>query len=213
LKQCPACHETYPDTATYCDKEGAKLIDIAGPPVPSQALTMGGPNQAPSPPAAAPVIKCNNCGWSGPTPYDDYCPECGAKLEATPVPVPVQAPQVGPTLELVFTDSTKLELATFPSKLGREDFKRYPGSQFVSRAHLTIYFENGQFQVEDTNSLNGTSLNGNVIGKGRNGGGGTGRQPLKDGDTLSLAGPFDEKGQGAVSFRVRVVQPAGKPTA
>jgi pSer/pThr/pTyr-binding forkhead associated (FHA) protein len=109
----------------------------------------------------------------------------------------------------VFPDSTKLELASFPARLGVDNLKMYPGSQFVSHSHLMVYCENGLFQVEDTNSLNGTSLNGKVIGKGRDAGGGTGRQPLKDGDWISLAGPFDDKGQGALTFTVRVIQHSG----
>lgn len=211
LKQCPVCSTTYPDDAVYCDKEGAKLVSGAGQPAPSPGLKAAGASQpATAPPTPTATAKCKACGWSGPAPPDGYCPNCGIRLEtAGAAPAPSQQP-AGPTLELVFSDSTKIELNTFPSKLGRDALKRYPNSEFVSQAHLSIYYESGQFQIEDTNSLNGTSLNGKVIGKGRNNGGGLGKHPLKDGDTISLAGPFNDKGQGAITFNVKVIQPASK---
>ncbi|MCC6337333.1 MAG: FHA domain-containing protein [Myxococcales bacterium] len=46
----------------------------------------------------------------------------------------------------------------------------------VSRRHARIFVENGEFFVEDVGSSNGTQVNGEVIK----------RQPLKDGDSISL---------------------------
>ncbi|MEW6432875.1 MAG: FHA domain-containing protein [Myxococcota bacterium] len=46
----------------------------------------------------------------------------------------------------------------------------------VSRRHARIYLEGGLFYVEDVGSSNGTQVNGEVIK----------RQPLKDGDSISL---------------------------
>jgi pSer/pThr/pTyr-binding forkhead associated (FHA) protein len=50
----------------------------------------------------------------------------------------------------------------------------------VSRQHATLSFVNGQFQVGDRNSGNGTQLNGRVLSAGSQ------PTPLRHGDKLTL---------------------------
>jgi hypothetical protein len=68
--------------------------------------------------------------------------------------------------------------------LGRRDFEEFmPASQvsYISRQHISIWSENGQYYIEDRSSTNGTRVNGTNIK-------GTGRHALADGDVIDLAG-------------------------
>ncbi len=67
--------------------------------------------------------------------------------------------------------------------LGRKDFRSLLGPEkaaLISRAHIRLDCEDGQYYIEDCGSTNGTKLNGAGI-KGK------GRLPLKDGDEIELA--------------------------
>jgi hypothetical protein len=75
-------------------------------------------------------------------------------------------------------------LAGNTRSFGRRDFEEFmPSSQisYISRQHLNIWAENGQYYVEDRSSTNGTRINGIDIK-------GTGRHELADGDVIELAG-------------------------
>ena len=52
---------------------------------------------------------------------------------------------------------------------------------YISRQHINIWSENGQYYIEDRSSTNGTRINGMDIK-------GTGRHALADGDVIELAG-------------------------
>ena len=226
MKQCPFCGRTYDDPlAEYCDIDGAALRSIGSSPVAAENIQQqGAPSASVSSSLPQVTVKCKKCGWAGPL-SEGWCPDCGLKLEETTqvssqgaiiqgsssspsqLPFPVQAVSTGsatmqPFLELIFADSTKLTINQFPRILGRKDILRYPESEFVSGKHVAFYYENTQFSIEDQNSLNGTSLNGQVIGSGRNS---MGKKPLKDGDNVQLA--LNEKGEGAIKFTVRIVNP------
>lgn len=218
MKQCPFCKRTYDDpSAEFCDEDNVRLRDVdkqgssaSMGNAPQQRYSESSVVASPPPPVTA---KCKNCSWSGSFPTDGYCPDCGARLDSTvqgtqltpPQPSSMPSPFVSavaqPSLELVFPDSTKITVNQFPYIFGRKDVLRYPESSYVSGKHLAFYYENGQFTVEDTNSLNGTSLNGQIIGKDKKG---TGKMLLNDGDTLQLA--LDEKGEGAFKFTVKLVR-------
>ena len=68
--------------------------------------------------------------------------------------------------------------------LGRDNFRSFvtsDNSSLISRDHLRINLENGNHYIEDSNSTNGTKMNGSSI-KGK------GRFLLKNGDIIELAG-------------------------
>lgn len=67
--------------------------------------------------------------------------------------------------------------------LGRKDFRSLLGPEkaaLISREHIRLDYEDGQYYIEDCGSTNGTRLNGASI-KGK------GRQLVKDGDEIELA--------------------------
>jgi len=77
-------------------------------------------------------------------------------------------------------------LAGNARSFGRRDFEEYmPASQvsYISRQHINIWTDNGEYYIEDRSSTNGTRVNGMDIK-------GTGRHPLTDGDLIELAGKF-----------------------
>jgi hypothetical protein len=115
--------------------------------------------------------------------------------------------QAGHATQTSDTDTADTELATTPvveagaAKLslpggndillagntrsfGRHDFEDFmPGAHvsYISRQHINIWSENGQYYIEDRSSTNGTRVNGTDIK-------GTGRHALADGDLIELAG-------------------------
>jgi len=75
-------------------------------------------------------------------------------------------------------------LAGNTRSFGRHDFEDFmPRAQvtYISRQHINIWSENGQYYIEDRSSTNGTRVNGTDIK-------GTGRHELADGDLIELAG-------------------------
>jgi hypothetical protein len=115
--------------------------------------------------------------------------------------------QAGQAVQTEDTDTEDIELATTPvneaaaaklvlpggndillagnaRSLGRHDFAEFmPSSQvtYISRQHINIWSENGEYYIEDRSSTNGTRVNGTDIK-------GTGRHALADGDVIELAG-------------------------
>jgi hypothetical protein len=95
----------------------------------------------------------------------------------TPVPEVVSA-------KLAMPDGNELLLAGNSRSLGRHDFEEFMLREhvpYISRQHINIWYENGQYYIEDCSSTNGTSINGTDIK-------GTGRHGLADGDVIELAG-------------------------
>ena len=91
---------------------------------------------------------------------------------------------VGPPAKFVAANGSELSLAGDGNPLGRRDFQSMVApdkADLISRQHITVSYENGQYYIEDRGSTNGTRLNGSPIK-------GTGRHALKDGDTIDLAG-------------------------
>ena len=86
--------------------------------------------------------------------------------------------------KLALPGGNDILLAGNTRSFGRHDFEEFmPGSQvsYISRQHINIWSENGQYYVEDRSSTNGTRVNGTDIK-------GTGRHALADGDVIELAG-------------------------
>ncbi len=105
-----------------------------------------------------------------------------ATLPATGSPKTSPVP-VGPAAKFVASNGSELSLAG-DAPLGRRDFQHMVSpdkADLISRQHVTVSYENGQYYIEDRGSTNGTRLNGSSIK-------GTGRQAIKDGDTIDLAG-------------------------
>jgi pSer/pThr/pTyr-binding forkhead associated (FHA) protein len=80
-------------------------------------------------------------------------------------------------------DGKHVSITAGSGTLGRKDFRSLLGPEkaaLVSREHIRLDYEDGQYYIEDCGSTNGTRLNGTSIR-------GKGRQPLKDGDEVELA--------------------------
>jgi len=95
-------------------------------------------------------------------------------------------------LALLSYDNMMIPVTQSPQNFGREDFARVVPPTLLNvisrraRPQFTIYYsyQDGCFYIEDRNSTNGTYLNGVDI-RGR------GPQPLRDGDTISIAGSIN----------------------
>lgn len=91
---------------------------------------------------------------------------------------------VAPIAKFVASNGSELPLAGESNPLGRRDFQSMVSpdkADLISRQHITVSYENGQYYIEDRGSTNGTRLNGSAIK-------GTGRHALRDGDNIDLAG-------------------------
>jgi len=93
---------------------------------------------------------------------------------------------LAPMARVEFPDGSMLQIAD-QLVLGREDFKgliREEEINLISRKQMRIFREGNIYFVEDGHagqpSSNGTKLNGQDIA-------GTGKQPLRDGDTIVVA--------------------------
>jgi hypothetical protein len=108
--------------------------------------------------------------------------------ETTPTdtsPVTTPALEASPA-KLAMPDGNEILLAGNARSLGRHDFEKFmpPGNvTYISRQHLNLWYEDGNYYVEDRSSTNGTRINDTDIK-------GTGRHQLADGDVIELAGKF-----------------------
>jgi pSer/pThr/pTyr-binding forkhead associated (FHA) protein len=98
-------------------------------------------------------------------------------------------PATTPLLEaasskLVMPEGNEILLAGNARSFGRHDFEGFmphDDISYISRQHVNIWYENGQYYTEDRSSTNGTKINSTNIK-------GTGRHALADGDVIELAG-------------------------
>lgn len=173
---CSLGHEN-PDGSAFCDECGEPL-NVATPEAPAQA-----PAQTP---AATDTQVCPSCGAVNPT-GEAFCSNCGVSLlgapaavnqvPAEPVALPVdsQVPvAAGAALQarlIVEGDNQEFDLSGKDNIIiGREDavsnifpdvdLTPHGGEEGgVSRMHARIFFESGQYMLEDENSTNFTFLN------------------------------------------------------
>lgn len=85
--------------------------------------------------------------------------------------------------KFVSTKGDMVSLSGGSGSMGRHDFQSlltHDKADLISRQHIHLGYDNGEYFIEDRNSTNGTRLNGASI-KGK------GRQQLKEGDTVELA--------------------------
>jgi len=90
----------------------------------------------------------------------------------------------GAPAKFVASNGGEFSLSGDGAPLGRRDFQHMAASDkadLISRQHIFITYESGQYYIEDRASTNGTRLNGSPIK-------GTGKHALKDGDNIDLAG-------------------------
>jgi hypothetical protein len=92
---------------------------------------------------------------------------------------------IAPALQAKFlTEKGESVLLPASGVIGRNELQSVlpPNkADLVSRQHIRVDYENGQYFIEDSGSTNGTRLNGQAIK-------GSGRHAIKNGDTVDMAG-------------------------
>jgi hypothetical protein len=176
--RCSLGHEN-PDGSAFCDECGEPL----NAPAPQAQAPAAAPDQAP---AATDTQACPSCGADNPA-GEAFCSNCGVSLLGAPAavnevpaaPVPVPDDQQEPataasTLRarlIVEGDNQEFDLSGKDNiVIGREDavsnifpdvdLTPHGGEEGgVSRLHARIFYESGQYMLEDENSTNFTFLN------------------------------------------------------
>lgn len=175
---CSLGHEN-PDGSAFCDECGEPLNAAT----PQSSASAPAQNQAP---ATAATQTCPSCGAANPA-SEAFCSNCGVSLLGAPaavhqepaIPTPASADQhisAAPSHALqarliVEGDNQEFDLSGKDMiVIGREDavsnifpdvdLTPHGGEEGgVSRLHARIFFENGQYMLEDENSTNFTFLN------------------------------------------------------
>jgi hypothetical protein len=188
--QCSLGHDN-PDGSAFCDECGEPLA--ASAPVASAAPA---PEPVASAPAPAGSQTCPSCGSINAA-GEAFCSNCGSMLGA-PAPaangVASAAPAAVATLTarlIVEADNQEFDLSGKDNiVIGREDAVSniYPDVDLtphggedggVSRLHARIFYDNGQYLLEDENSTNFTFLNRQKLA-------GKTPTPLHDNDEVRL---------------------------
>lgn len=170
--QCSLGHEN-PDGSAFCDECGEPLGGAA--PV-STAVSAPAPAPVASAPAPAGGQTCSSCGAVNPA-GEAFCSNCGSMLgapapaAAAPASAPA-APAAALTARLIVeADNQEFDLSGKDNVvIGREDAVSniYPDVDLtphggeeggVSRLHARIFYDSGQYMLEDENSTNFTFLN------------------------------------------------------
>jgi hypothetical protein len=188
--QCSLGHDN-PDGSAFCDECGEPL---ASAPVATSVTPP--PAQAASQPAAAGSQTCPSCG-SVNAAGEAFCSNCGNMLGApeaaasTATPPPAAAAPALTARLIVEADNQEFDLSGKDNIIiGREDAVSniYPDVDLsphggeeggVSRLHARIFYENGQYLLEDENSTNFTFLNRQKLA-------GKTPTPLHDNDEIRL---------------------------
>ena len=191
--KCSLGHEN-PDGSAFCDECGEPLTGAA--PV---ATAAPAPSPAPAAPEPAPAGSqaCPSCGAINPA-GEAFCSNCGSMLGA-PAPAATSAPASAPAAPatpltarlIVEADNQEFDLSGKDNiVIGREDAVSniYPDVDLtphggeeggVSRLHARIFYDNGQYMLEDENSTNFTFLNRQKLA-------GKTPTPLHDNDEVRL---------------------------
>lgn len=140
-KMCPLCGSKYEMSINFCPRDGQHLIiDLPSKQEDTEES-----------------VKCKNCGFVNQPTLKGFCVNCGERLEAKENVMSAWLYPVGLYPILV---------KKFPFDLGRDQLFRLQGAEFISSPHLRITMEGGEFYLTDLNSLNGTSINGRIMGSG-----------------------------------------------
>ncbi|MGC8515485.1 MAG: FHA domain-containing protein [Thermoplasmata archaeon] len=177
-KVCPLCLRAYYDDSIYCRMDGQKLQ--------LEATTQQDQSKQ---------IECPNCGFTLSTPRQ-RCPICGHIFS-----------NFRNTNETIFINlipeaGLPIKIDKFPYSFGRKDVIRNHYSEYVNIEHIIFSLENGHFYIRDKKSLNGSSLNGHVIGGKRFEN--LKKLQLADGDEVGLA--LDSNGISLIRFKVEIPQ-------
>lgn len=108
---------------------------------------------------------------------------CTASTRSADESTGTRTVSVGSGPRLVTLDGKGVPFPASGGVLGRKDFRSLVDAEkaaMISREHIRLYHEGGNYYIEDPGSTNGTELNGTSIR-------GKGKQPLKDGDEIRLA--------------------------
>jgi len=187
--QCSLGHDN-PDGSAFCDECGEPLA--ASAPVVSSAPAPAPVSSAPAPAGSQACPSCGSINAAG----EAFCSNCGSMLGA-PAPDAVAtgasaAPVATLTARLIVeADNQEFDLSGKDNiVLGREDAVSniYPDVDLtphggedggVSRLHARIFYDNGQYLLEDENSTNFTFLNRQKLA-------GKTPTPLHDNDEIRL---------------------------
>jgi hypothetical protein len=167
IMRCSYCSAENPPDEVFCTSCGSPLKEMRQPEIRPR-------------PEMAPIteIQCPHCGKMHPS-HISSCPETGGDLPRAGVEA---RPAVVMTAKFTMEDGSEIVLAPTERVVGRYDFDRFVSAEdlpYISKKHLTVTFENDTFYIEDSESKNGTLLNGTEIK-------GAGRQALKNGDRIEL---------------------------
>jgi hypothetical protein len=170
--KCANCGEENASGEKFCDGCGFPLEEAEQIDAPPEVTPLADGIQCPRPECG----KVNPAGTA-------FCVECGAELSGQ---VPTGHIPASPLLasgRLILPDKSEISLPEGAKTIGRGDLDRAIGGEeltYISREHILVTFENGEYYVEDRNSANSTNLNGIEI-KGK------GKHLLKDGDLIEVA--------------------------
>lgn len=175
-KVCPLCTRSYTDDSLFCKFDGQKL-------------------QLDDQPKADPGFsqECPSCGFVLRS-KKPRCPVCGH-------PFSVNSQGSGAAFfNLIPVSGIPLKIDSFPYILGRKDVLRHHFSEYVSSEQIIFYRESGKFYVKERKSLNGSTLNGHVIG-GKNLES-MKKLPLADGDEIGMV--LDRNLTPLIRFQVEI---------
>lgn len=175
-KACPLCNRSYTDDSIFCRIDGQKLQLDDGPRLENDFS-----------------MECPSCGFVLRS-RKPRCPVCGH-----PFMEHEQGLQAH-FLNMIPESGVPIKIDTFPYILGRKDVLRNHYSEYVSAEQLVFYSESGRFYVREKKSLNGSTLNGHVIG-GKNLES-MKKLPLADGDEIGLV--LDKKLKPLIRFQVEI---------
>jgi hypothetical protein len=125
---------------------------------------------------------CPHCGFDKNPDNAKFCMSCGMQLSIEDEETSPLQPEM-PEVKLVLPNKREILLCEPETIIGRGDFLQEVSTKeakYISREHLTIFFEDKKFYILDENSTNGTKLNGVEIK-------GSGKKELKNNDRIVLA--------------------------
>lgn len=118
-------------------------------------------------------VKCPHCSAENP-PGMKFCVECGGSLTVSKVGGDAQSRSIPPPSSLAEqknlwkiglvsinedgSDGVEVPLKYLETTIGRDGDTRFPTDAFLSPKHARLYIEDGDLEIEDLYSLNGTFL-------------------------------------------------------
>lgn len=133
---------------------------------------------------------CSNCGAIIQS-EDEECLECGFHQGLT-----------YPIIRIFPLFSSMITIWKFPYIFGRKDVSRIYGAEYVNDRHIKFSRSGDVIKVRDLKSLNGTRLNGHLLGGSP--------EALKSGDILELA--VNGNGDGIVKLEIQIISHAQEIT-